>query len=150
MQIKDFSSLFLSLRKIDAKLFERISWFQNLLENVEISFQCPKKLGIMNVYFHFLISRAPPFWILWRQLVAPLFNTKDFLLHWLPDNSCNQLTSWNPKWRRPGHLKLEISVNNLQFFVPWKDIFTFWSKFWNLVIISNNLASICRKSGGSL
>ena len=54
------------------------------------------------------------------------------------------------KWRRPGILKLEIGVNDTQFFVHWEDISTFSSKFWNLVILSNNLATICRNSGGSL
>ena len=44
----------------------------------------------------------------------------------------------------------KISVIDTQFFVHWIDIFTFSSKFWNLVILSNNLASIYRRSGGSL
>ena len=41
-------------------------------------------------------------------------------------------------------------VNGTQFFVQWKDIFMYSSWFWNLVILTNNLSSICCKSGGSL
>ena len=59
------------------------------------------------------------------------------MLHWLPDNSCNQLTSWN--------IEIKISVKVTQPFVHWKAIFTFSIKFWNLVIIPNNLGSICLK-----
>ena len=66
------------------------------------------------------------------------------------NNGATNLRQKNQKWRRPGDLKMEIDGNKTQFLYTEKIFSTFSNKFWNLVIISNNLASICRKSGVSL
>ena len=53
-----------------------------------------------------LIFRALPSWILWRHCIALLFQTKE---SHLSNNRGNAVTSWNPRWRRAGNLKAEIS-----------------------------------------
>lgn len=62
------------------------------------------------------------------------------------NNSCGQLCH---KTQDGGTWKSKI-WNRSHFFVHLKDIFTFSSQLWNLVIISNNTGSICCKRGCSL
>ena len=55
---------------------------------------------------YFRISRAPPYWILWRHTVAASVSKQTFFC--LKQQS-NRVTSWNPSLPHPGNLKAKIS-----------------------------------------
>ena len=96
-------------------------------------------LLLHELLMNFITQVVVTYTVNWLHL---LFNTKEFSASLTSDNSSQQpIYIINPKWRCPGIIKTEIHL---------KYISTFSSKFWNQAIISDSLAPICRKSGGSL
>ena len=63
---------------------------------------------------------------------------------------CNRITSWNPRWRRPGNLKAKIGDNQILFCPTLKYYFHVFQRNFKVDCIFNNLTLICFKSGGFL